>query len=111
MSQPHEKQAIAKLFEKFWKHFRGNLSNKIDFAHRLGALARPGSRELRAVKIPASCDAWLPPKRRRNDSENFDFFGSLKSVFRQFGSVQEKLQPIGRQTQLQHQISLQIDVF
>ena len=27
---------------------------KIDFAHRSGALARPGSQELRAVKIPAS---------------------------------------------------------
>ena len=30
---------------------------KIDFAHRSGVLARPGSQELRAVKIPASCDA------------------------------------------------------
>ena len=38
------------------------------------ALARSGSRELRAVKIPASYDAWRPPKRRKNDSEKIEFF-------------------------------------
>ena len=35
---------------------------KIDFAHRLDALARLGHRELRADKISASYDAWRPPK-------------------------------------------------
>ena len=54
--------------------FRGNLSKKIDFAHRLDVAARSGSRELRAVKIPASYDAWRPPKRRKNDSEKIRFF-------------------------------------
>ena len=49
--------------------FRGNSSKKIDFAHRSDVVARLGSRELRAVKIPASYDAWRPPKRRKNDSE------------------------------------------
>ena len=39
---------------------------KIDFAHRSGALARPGSRELRAVKILTSYDVWRPSKRRKN---------------------------------------------
>ena len=43
--------AIAKVFAKVRR-------KKIDFAHRLDAVARPGSRELRAVKIPASYDAW-----------------------------------------------------
>ena len=37
----------------------------MDFAHRSDVAARSGSRELRAVNIPASYDAWRPPKRRR----------------------------------------------
>ena len=48
--------AIAKVFAEIRE-------NKIDFAHRAHGVARAGSRELRAVKIPASYDAWRPPKR------------------------------------------------
>ena len=68
-----KKQAIAKIFENFdfFLKFSWKFVEKIDFADRSGALARPGSRELRAVKIPASYDAWRPPKRRKNDSEKF----------------------------------------
>ena len=61
--------------------FRENAWKKIDLAHRLGALARPGSRELRAVKILASYDAWRPPKRRKNDSEKIRFFGVSEISF------------------------------
>ena len=39
----------------------------------LGALGRPGSQELRAVKIPASYDAWRRSRRRKNDSETIQF--------------------------------------
>ena len=35
---------------------------KIDFYHRLGSLARPGTRELRALKIAASYGACRPTK-------------------------------------------------
>ena len=62
------------FFFYFFRSFRGNSSKKIVFAHRSGALARSGSRELRAVKIPASYDAWRPPKRRKNDSGKIKFF-------------------------------------
>ena len=48
----------------------------MDHAHRLGALDRPGSRELRAVKIPASYDAWRPPKRQKTIQRKVDFFVS-----------------------------------
>ena len=58
------------------------LRKKIDFAHRSDDVARSGSRELRAVKIPASYDAWRPPKRRKNDSVKIRFFRSRKSVCR-----------------------------
>ena len=51
------------------KGFRESSWKKIYFARCLGALARPGSRELRAVEIPASYGAWQPPKRRKNFSE------------------------------------------
>ena len=54
--------------------FRENSSKKIDFAHRLGALDRPRSREPRAVKIPASYDAWRPPNNQKNDSEKVRYF-------------------------------------
>ena len=54
--------------------FRGNSSKKMNFAHFLDVSARSGSRELRAVKIPASYDAWRPPKRQKNDSEKNCFF-------------------------------------
>ena len=69
--------------------FRGNSSQKFDFARRSDAVARPGSRELRAVKIPASYDAWRPPKRRKNDSDKNRFFWvseiSFSSFFLDFG--------------------------
>ena len=45
---------------------------QIDFARRLGASERPGSRKLRDVNIPASYDAWRSPKRRKN---KWDVFG------------------------------------
>ena len=57
------------FFQNIFRNFRHISSTYIDFAHRSGALARPGSRELRAVQIPTSYDAWRPPKRRKNDSE------------------------------------------
>ena len=42
--------------------FCGNSLKQIYFAHFSDVSARSGSRELRAVKIPASYDAWRPPK-------------------------------------------------
>ena len=44
------------------------MAKKIDFAHRSGALAHPGSRKLRAVKIPASYPpgAKLTHKKHRH---------------------------------------------
>ena len=80
------KQAIAKSFNFFWKIFDFFVEfrrKKFDFGHRLGVLDRPGSRELRAVKIPASYDAWRPPKRRKNTPKKR--FGK-KSVFFGFGN-------------------------
>ena len=56
--------------------FRRNSSNKFDFVHFSDVSARLGSRELRAVKIPASYDAWRPPKRRKNDSEKIRFLSA-----------------------------------
>ena len=106
---------IAKFFFKnfgiFFKCFCESSSKKLDFAHRLDAVARPGSRELRAVKIPASYDVARPPKRRKNNSEKLDFFWSRKSVFYRFGEVLEELRPNGRQNQLQRQIFRQIVLF
>ena len=58
---------------------RGKSSKNFDFGHRSGVLDRPGSRELRAVKIPASYDAWRPPKRRKKR------FGK-KLIFLGFGN-------------------------
>ena len=61
--------------------FRDNSSEKIDFAHFSDVSARSGSRELRAVKIPASYDAWRAPKRRIQGSEKFDLFGLGNQFF------------------------------
>ena len=77
MFDDRRRQAIVKIlliYLKIFRWFLGSSSKKIDFAHRSGALARPGSRELRAVKIPASYDAWRPPKRRKNDLVKIRFF-------------------------------------
>ena len=64
---------------------------KFIFAYRSDAAARPGSRELRAVKIPASYDAWRPPKHRKNDSGKNRFFWvseiSFSSFFLDFGGA------------------------
>ena len=60
--------AIVKVFAQVCQ-----LANKFDFAHRSDAVARLGSRELRAVKSPAYYDAWRSQKRRINDSENIRF--------------------------------------
>ena len=107
-------QAIAKIFVfflKIFRSFRGNSSKKFDFGHRSGALARPGSRELRAVKIPASYDAWRPPKRRKNDSGKNRFFGFWKSVFRNFSWILEGIDNSRRQNQFPREILLQIHLF
>ena len=92
MESTFQKQAIAKIFDfflKIFRSFRGNSSKKFDFGRRSSALARPGSREVRAVKIPASYDPWRPPKRRKNDSEKNRFFWvseiSFSSFFLDFG--------------------------
>ena len=53
---------------------RESSSKKINFVHSLDAVACPGSRELRPVKIPTSYDARRPPKRRKNDSIKTRFF-------------------------------------
>ena len=60
-------QAIAQVFAEICR-------TKIHFAHRSDVTAGLGSRELGAVKIPVSYDAWRPPKRRKNDSEENLFF-------------------------------------
>ena len=63
---------------------RGSSLKKIDFAHRLNAVVCPGSRELRAVEIPDSYDAWRSSIHQQNDSQKigFYFFWSQKAVFR-----------------------------
>ena len=80
---------FVKHFLKNFRSFRRISWKKIDFGHRSGAVARPGSRELLAIKIPASCDAWRPPKRQKNDSEKKLFFWvseiSFSSFFLDFG--------------------------
>ena len=64
--------------ESFCENFHESSWNKFDFAHRSDAVARSGSRELRAVKIPASYDAWRPPKRQKTDSVKIRCFRSRK---------------------------------
>ena len=71
-SQNVEK-TIRKKFDFFW-------SLKSVF-HHLDVWARSGSRELRAVKLPASCDAWQPPKHRKYNSEKNRFFGISEISF------------------------------
>ena len=86
-------------------------TKKIDFDHRSDVLARPGSQELRAVKIPASYDAWRPPKRRKNDLGKINFFRFRKSVFRHFSSILEGIDIFKRQNRLPREILLQIHLF
>ena len=40
------------------RKFSRKFVEKFDFAHRSGAVARSGSRELRSVKLPVSYEAW-----------------------------------------------------
>ena len=84
---------------------------KMDFAHRSGALARPGSRELRAVKIPASYDAWRPPKRRKNDSGKNRCFWVSEISFRHFPWILEGIDNFKRQNQFPPENLLQIHLF
>ena len=91
----------------FLRIFRGNFSNILNSAHCSDAVARSGSRELRAVKIPASYDAWRPPKRRKNDSKKIIFVCSRKLVLRQIWWILEEPRLRERQNQLQRQILLQ----
>ena len=70
------------FFFNFFRSFREISSNKFDFAHRSGALARLGSRELRAVRIATPYMAWRTPKRPKTDLAKIQFFGSRKTLFR-----------------------------
>ena len=96
--------------ESFRESFCENSSKKI--AHRSDVMASLGSRELRAVKILASYDAWRPPKRKKNDLVKIRFFfWSRKSIFRRVSWILEELDNFRRQHQLQRQILLQINLF
>ena len=96
------------IFFLIFGSFRGNSSKKFDFGHRLGVLDRPGNRELRAVKIPVSYDAWRPPKGQKNDSDLFFIFlGFRKSVFRNFSCIFEGIDNVRRQSQFRRKILLQ----
>ena len=90
--------------------FRESSSKKIYFAHHLDAVARPGSRELRAVKIPASYDAWRPPERQKNILGKIRFFGSRKSAFCLSSWISEELDNFRCQNQLPHEILLRMDL-
>ena len=61
--------------------FRGTSSKKMDFAHRSDVEARSGSRELRAVKVLGSHEAWRPPTGRKNDSAKLRFLFVLEISF------------------------------
>ena len=87
-----------KVFEKV----RQNLRKKLDFVHRLAGMERPGSRELRAVKIPTSYDAWRPPRRGKNYSGKNQCFGFWKSVLRHFSWILAELDNFRRQNQIPH---------
>ena len=65
------------------RNFRRNcyFSKIFDFAYRLDAVARLGSRELCAVEIPATYDAWRPPTPSKNKNEKQLIFTVLKSQF------------------------------
>ena len=65
--------AIAKVFAEIRR-------TKIDFAHRSDVAARSGSRELRAVKIPASYDAWRTPERQKKRFEKNYIFFNQKTI-------------------------------
>ena len=86
------------------RKFSQKFVEKIDFAHRLDDAGSWGSRQLRAVKIPASYDAWRPPKCRKTDSQKVLFVWSRKSVFRHFSWILEELDNFRHQNQLQHRI-------
>ena len=95
--------AIATIF---LKNLGNAPSKNIDFVHRSGALARPGNRKLLicAVKFSTSCDAWRPPKCRKNDPEKVRFFFWFwKFVFRHFSWILEGLDNFLRR---QHQFSI-----
>ena len=102
---------FLKIFWIFFRNFRGNSSKKFDFGRRSSALAHPGSRELRAVKIPASYDAWRPPKFRKNDSEKILIFCLGNQFFIFFFWILEGIYIFWRQNQFPCEILLQIHLF
>ena len=107
-------QAIAKIFENFlnfFRSFRGNSSKKFDFGHRSSALARPGSREVRGVKIPASYDPWRPPTRQKNDLEKNRFFGVSEISFSPFSWILKGIGIFQRQNHFPREILLQMHLF
>ena len=84
--RPRDRAAIAKVFVEIRR-------KKINFVHFSDVSARSGNRELGAVKIPASYDAWRLPKGRKSDSEKVMFFWvseiSFSSFFLDFGGARQ----------------------
>ena len=70
---------VKRLIDRRLRRSR-KLPETFDFAHRLDAMARLSSRELCAVKISASSNAWRAPKRRKSDSEQIRFFKSKWTI-------------------------------
>ena len=89
------------------KSFCGNSSKKIDFAHRLDVVARPGSRELCAFKIPRLATPKTSKTRFRKNSANM-FFGLGNQFFVISSRILEELNNFRCQNQLPRGILLQI---
>ena len=66
--------AMAKVFVNI---FAKKFVNKSGLAHFPDTVASSGRRELRAVKIPASYDAWRTAKRPKNEIKKSDNFLSM----------------------------------
>ena len=87
------------------------LLKQFDFADFSDAMARPGGRELRALKISALTlnNAWPYQKHRKNETKRTRFFfRSQKSVFPYVQQIFEELDNFRRQNQLPCDVWLQI---
>ena len=72
MSLLRREKSFGNKNRENFEGFREKLWEKFDFARRSDAMARLGHRELRAVKISASYDAWRPPKLRKSETNFFE---------------------------------------
>ena len=99
------------VFFTNFRSFRESSSKEIDFAHRLGALARLGVKSYALLKFQPPTMLGDHQNVEKTIWKKIDFFGFRKSIFRNFSWILERIGTFQHQNHFPREILLQMHLF